>query len=787
MLSSLTTRVLARPRLVIAVTALLTLAASFGMRFLQSDTDVTRVLPDNLPEKALYDRMGEIFPSKEMVIIAIEGANLEDAATIQRLDRLTRRIEQLPRIDAVLSPTNAKIIRSEQGELIIRNAADPVPMTGLQALNFHQSLKDQPLLQDVLIKGDNSAIALLVFIKKSAREADAAQGIIELARDEKRNEGFVLNVTGRPAGTYWSRVVMGRDMGMLTTGALIMIVSLLFFTFRSLRGLVLPVGVAVISTLWTFGLMGYAGIPFTHSIEVLPILLLAIGVADGVHILKGYYQRARTHNDRAGIVSATMQDLTRPVILTSVTTMIGFLALNTSGIVSIMTLGWLTAFGILVALVLSLTLLPALLAELPLPKGKPGGTNANRRKQFTHLEHLAQRWGQLLVKKKKPVLWTTLLIMALAAFGATRVHLEFSTTSNFNAKHPFRIADEVVKKHFASSTNLAIIVEGKEADALKDPLLLQRINELELWLKRQPHVGTVQSITGYIKQMHRVMQGGDIHDYRLPGDVELIEVRDEGRLPTTVSVPGKELIAQYLALYEMSGKPGDFANLITYDYATARINVFIDSDKASVVAQLQDDIKLYLQQNMAETSVVMTGMAALLRAVNDLVVTGQAWSILTSLGLVLLVTALMFRSPSIGIYCTLPLFFALAFNFGFMGLTGIPLSVETMATSSVAIGAGIDYAIHFVHRYQHDRLSGMSYPASAIHALQGSGVAIFVNAMTVAAGFLVLVLSGFQGVKYLGLLIALTMITSAFAALTLLPILFATLKPRVFKTKKAKS
>jgi predicted RND superfamily exporter protein len=173
-------------------------------------------------------------------------------------------------------------------------------------------------------------------------------------------------------------------------------------------------------------------------------------------------------------------------------------------------------------------------------------------------------------------------------------------------------------------------------------------------------------------------------------------------------------------------------------------------------------------------------MAELIRAVNDMVVRGQAWSILTSLLLVFLVTALIFRSPVLGLFSTLPLFFSLFLNFGTMGLTHMALNVMTMATSSVAVGVGIDYAIHFVHRYQLERRRGASYEEAAHATLRSSGVAIAVNAATVALGFAALGLSAFKGVAHMGILISLTMVTSAFAALTILPVLFILLRPRAF-------
>ncbi len=276
--------VLAHPRSTICVVLVLTFLMSFGMKLIKTDTDVTRVLPDHIPAKALYDRIGDLFPSKETIVIGIEGDQLFSVDSIARLDRLTQQLESLSAIDSVLSPTNATVIDIIPGGLNIRAAADPLPKTEDEAANFREKLFDQPMFLDTLIAEDGKAVALLVFLKPHIRESDAAKMVIELAADVNRNEGFELNVTGRAASSYWSGIVMSQDMSVLTSAALAVIVIFLFAVFRSFRGVLLPLVVVTTSLVWTFGLMGYAGIYFTHTITVLPILLMAIGCVREVNV-----------------------------------------------------------------------------------------------------------------------------------------------------------------------------------------------------------------------------------------------------------------------------------------------------------------------------------------------------------------------------------------------------------------------------------------------------------------------------------------------------------------------
>ena len=782
---TLTEKVCKHPWSTIAATLLITACLGAGLKDIHADTDVTNDLPTNIPAKELYDRIDKIFPSKEMVVVGIKGDALYSSEGIARLQALTKFIKDTPGVDSVLSPTNARIISASDGLMRVKAAAKPLPADEEEAQEFRKNLLSQPLYRGTIVTPDARAFLILVFVKSGAKESDIAKRLVELAKDNQNNQGFELHVTGRPAATYWAKVLMGRDMGMLSGFAILIVLLILALTFRSFRGVLLPFSVVVFSVIATLGLMGWLKIPISHSTEVLPILLIAIGVADGIHIIKAFYANSATGADPFNAAILTMKDLNRPVILTSVTTAISFMALNTSGIHSIMLLGLFTAFGVMIALGISLTFLPAVLAILPSPKAL-----IKSRTRMGTANRLARAWGTFLVQHRRLVLTGIIIILAGAGIGSIFVPMEMSNLQNFKPDHPFRIDTQIVNENFAGASSLIIVVEGGKPDAIKDPGVLHKMDALENYLRTLPHVGAVQSITGFIKQMNKVLHDDKPSEYRIPNEtehqtgIEYIE-KNGNEIPKEVSfdVSGKQLIAQYLQLYEMSSKPDDFANLVTYDYSTAKITVFVDTDRASLLGELNKKVRSFMTKNLGGLKAELTGMVELIRAVNEMVISGQAWSIATSLLLVFVLSAMLFRSMILGLFSTMPLFFSLFLNFGIMGISHIALNVMTMATSSVAVGVGIDYAIHFIHRYQTTRLEGYSYEDAVPKSMQSSGVAIIINALTVAAGFSALTFSEFSGVAQMGFLISLTMVTSSFAALTILPALFVTLHPKAFKGK----
>ena len=401
------------------------------------------------------------------------------------------------------------------------------------------------------------------------------------------------------------------------------------------------------------------------------------------------------------------------------------------------------------------------------------------------IEKAAAGWANLLITRSRAMSLAVITVLLIAIGGTTLVHSEFTSLGNFPAAHPFVKASSWVNERFQSITSLMIVIDTEEKDGIKNPEVLQKMDDLATYLRDYPGVGSVRSVTDFIKQMHRVMHQNSPDQYRLPKStetekgIEWVEVDgEEVEQEVIFTVPGQELVAQYLTLYEMSGGADSFSNMLTWDASTSRMSVLVSSDRATYLDKLSLDVSTYIKENFGPLKAELTGMVELMRAINQMIITGQAWSISASLLLVLLLTAFLFRSIVLGIFAATPLFFSLFLNFGLMGLVGVPINLMTMATSAIAIGVGIDYAIHFIHAYQRAYEQSQD-PALALKStMTSSGVAIFLNAITVAAGFSALMVSEFTGVRQIGGLITATMLTSAFAALTILPLLFLAIRPK---------
>ncbi len=762
--------VVKHPLVSIGLILMLTLFFAYNLKNIQRDPDITSSLPKNIPAKQLYDRMNDLFPSRDFMLVAVESDSLFSVGTINLIYKISEHLSDMPDVYSVMSPTNLKIIRGTEDGMEVKPILEEPLADRNEVQKYKYALFNSDLPIENIVSKDRRMAGIMIFLKNTVKPEDAAKQIMNYIESIKTKDKLYL--TGKPVLTLYLGRGMARDMGLLFPMVLLLIVVILALSFRNIRGVALPLSVVIISVLWTLGLMALLGVPISHSTNMLPILLASIAVADGIHILNHYHNEAGNAANSAQAVIAVMSELNAPVIMTSVTTAIGFLSLNVSDIGSVGELGVFTAAGVIFAMIFSLTFIPAALSLMKIPK------RIHKSEKSSWLNTLALRYADFIIQRRLIVALFILLVVVFSILGIPKIILENNSISNFPKDHPARIDYEHINKHFAGTTFLTVMVEGDSAGAIKEPRVLQDMDNLKHFLKKQQHVGGALSLADYIKRMNKVMHADSIKYDRIPPQVVIQTgydwVRENGRwVEKTVrfKAPGRALIAQYLQLYEMSGKPDDFANLVDYEYKNARLNAFIDTESSNVLRELDNKTRRYLKDNFKSAGVEMTGTSELFLAINDLVVKGQFYSILVSMFLVILVTALLFRRFGDGLLNVIPLLFAMLFNFGFMGWAGIHLNIVTMLTSSIAIGVGVDYAVHFIHRYRLERQT-MAVEQSVSAALRDAGVPIILNAITVGLGFAILTFSIFAGVKQMGLLIAIAMFTSCFGAIAILPVLF---------------
>ncbi|MBP6749362.1 MAG: outer membrane lipoprotein-sorting protein [Xanthomonadaceae bacterium] len=444
-----------------------------------------------------------------------------------------------------------------------------------------------------------------------------------------------------------------------------------------------------------------------------------------------------------------------PVMLTAgLVATLGFFSLITFDVATIRTFGIFTGLGIVSAMVIELTFIPALRSLLPAPPPSTQKANAGRL-----WRKFADGLTNLVLRRNRAVLAGFLALAALAAIGMGFVQRENSTKSYFADDLDIRAEDRFLNAHLAGTNTLYVVFRGDGIDRMKDPAVLALIERTQRHIEALPDVGKTLSIVDLLKRMNSSINGG---------------AKGFDTLPAS-----QDLVSQYLLLYSMSGQPTDFDPYIDYDYKNANLIVWMKNDSSRYAGDVVADIRAFLQPQLPKgVRVQIGGSVPQSSALSETLVEGKIRNILQMMLVVLIAGTVIFRSLAAGFCLAAPLLLTVLVNFGVMGLTGIPLNTPNSVNSAMAIGIGADYAIYLLYRFREEYVGLGDFDLAMRETMQTAGKAIVYVASAIAGGYSVLLFSfGFYVHIWFGILIVMSMIVSAASALILIPALLKTFRP----------
>ncbi len=742
------------------VSLILILILSIGAFFLMKnntrmETDLDEYMPQDHPAFVYSDKAEEWFNIKDGIIIAIEDEDgIYNPRTLQKVKDLTKALQDMKEIkkDDVNSLYIAdNIIGTEEG-LDVTTFYEKVPESE-EALNSLQtSVKDNEMVFGKLVSKNERATLVVAEIEDDVFTQEFYHNILDLV--EKYEGPEKLYVAGRPIVEGTMAYLGPRDMQKMVPIVLVVIIVVLFLVLRSVKSTIFTLLVVILSTIWAFGLMAALNIPIYAVTTMMPIMLIAIGVADGIHLYSHLYifMNNNPRATKSEAVKDMLQGMWKPVVMTSVTTAVGFFALLTSQVYPIKYFGLFTAFGVMMAMVFSLVLIPAALIAFGLPgwKNRKDQEDSNQRDFFyKNLTTLAEK----VVKHKYITMFAAIIVIVISVLGMSRVWINSSFLEKFEKDSKIVQADSFINQHFGGTSKLNVILDAEQKDDFKAPAILKTMSKMQQEVEDSLQVvGNSFAITDYIERMNKVMHA-DSQKYNVIPD-------------------SKNLIAQYLLLYEMSGNPDNLWQVVDYDYKKANLSFQLKSDDSktlnrtiTLIEEYADDFKeLGVSINYAGS-----GYTALV--FTDLILDGQIKSIFLALVIVVILLSLMFKKFKVGLIGAVPITITAFISFGVMGLFNIPLSTTTALLSSIAIGIGIDYAVHFIERYKIYSQKTEDKMEAGRKTMHHSGRAILFNAMVVIAGFLVLLISSFPPNRALGALVSMNMFTSFIGTLTVMFVL----------------
>lgn len=691
-----------------------------------------------------------------------------DTSAIRAIESITIALDPLDDVVGVASVEN---IETTDGILTTGPVMEYPPTTDDECRAVRDKVRANGMLAGKIVSEDETATIVFANTTFEGHESlmiALYDRIKQITEEIGGPETYYLS--GTPMIMSRESVYMKGDMGFLIPLVILLIMAILFLVFRNVRGMITPLLVVLISVVWTLGLMALLKVPISILSTALPVVLVAIGCADGIHIITHYYGKLSVGMEKRNAIVDTMEELSSAVIMTSLTSMAGFASNLTSSLTPIREFGLFTAFGIGAAMVFSLSFIPAMMTLLGAPKQL--GHAANRSARETLLTQFLDRMGAFMIRRRTWVILGLIPAFALVIYMTFRVEVGYGFIKDFRKSSEIRISDDLINEKFPGSISFNVVIDSGKPGGAKDPQFLRKVQELQDSLEADPMVGGSTSIVDFLKRMNYVMHDNDSAYLRLPNPVEeVVTAPGAGpdAPPTIETVNGTDLVAQYILLYENSGG-SDIEKVVDFDYQKINVIFQLKSSYSRDIAHIERKASEFINTRFHNgVSGHMTGSGDLIVVISHYIINSQIISLVTSMATVLLMLIIAFWSLKGGLFAMMPIFFTIFMNFTMMRVFGVTLDVATAMIASMGVGIGIDYSIHFVSRYRIVYAKGGSVDEALSGTMHDTGKAIVFNGAAVAAGFLVLVFSNFKPIANVGWLVAVTMVVSATGSLVILP------------------
>ncbi len=753
------------PRRVVAATLVLTaVLAAFAVR-VRIESALESVLPAGDPAAAFYEQVRRQFGSDDVGVVGLLADDVFAPATLEKVARLTTALGKLPGVESVLSISNMKDVAADvfnPPPLLPRIPPTPADVEALRA-----KLAAVPLYRENLVSPDGRGAAITIFFEamSDARYADLDLDgrIARLLADAEGPER--LYYTGAAHVKQAAVSLMRRDIAFFTPIALLVVIASLWVSFRTKRGVVLPLAAVSIALVWTLGVLVLSGRGIALGTFVLPALLLVVGSSYAIHVMARYYEQAEDGTERRPVVTRAFARVWQPLAISVFVTVIGFGALMVSRIPAIWELGAFAALGVLFLGIVCLTFLPATLALMPVER-----VARRARDGSPALSGFLGRLARLVACSPRPIWWVAAALGLVALLGMRRIEVDSDFLNYFSPRSEVRQANEIINQEVAGSNPFYVVVEGPEPGALGRWVNLWLLKDLQQFLRTLPGITSSISIVDYLELLESGLTastGGDLV-VNERGDVVPIEKpRPFWEDPAQLE-PVLKLVAQ---------TPETFSSVVTPDLQTASILVRTTLSGSRAIEETLGKIREHVANRFpAELRVHLTGNLVLLTGTASEIVAGQVKSLALALGVILVVLSLMFLSLRIGLLAILPNVLPILLFFGVMGWLGIDLNLGTSLIAAIVLGIAIDSTIHYMARLNLELRGETDQQAAIARTVGRVGAPIVYATGALCLGFLIFALSSFVPIQDFGRLSSLAMAGSLGANLVLLPSLLSSVK-----------
>lgn len=741
------------PWLVIMMTVVLMATAGYGVRYVQFKNDYRMFFSEDNPQLQVFEALEKTYTRDDNILVVVtpQDSGVFTAKNLAIAEYITKRLWQTPYATRVDSITNFQHSTAQGDDLFVGDLvreADRLSPTEL--VRIQQVAVNSPLLRNRLVSPDGRVMGFNLIIRRpgkdqNAETKDAVTFVRELVSEVQRaHPELSFHLTGALMIDTAFAESSERDAKTLTPTMLTIIVVGLWWFLRSFIGMAAAATMMTLSVISAIGLAGWLGIAFSPSSIPAPTILLTLAVADSVHILTGYYAGLHRGLARQAAMKESLQVNFKAIFFTNLTTAVGFWSMNYSDAPPFRDLGNITAMGVGVAYVLTITFLPALMMVLPAKRGQiaPSVTTT-----FAGLAGMIATHRYVLV-----AVVPLLMGVVLACIPLNRLDDQY--VRYFDESVAFRSDTDYITKNLTGMYNIDYSIEQGEQGGLNEPAFLQQVERFAQWYREQPEVLHVYVLNDILKRLNQNMHGDDPAWYRLP------ETR--------------ELAAQYMLLFEMSLPYGlDLSNRVNVSKSATRMTVTLGSLTSQQIIDLETRAQGWLAGNATLIKRADgTGTTVLFAHIGQRNIVSMISGELISIVIVSLIMILVLRSVSLGLLSLVPNLLPAGMAFGVWGLMVGQVGMASSVVAAMTLGILVDDTVHFLSKYQHARRDKQLEPQEALsYAFVTVGHALWITSVVLIAGFSLLTLSPFRVNYETGLLTSIIFALGLFAEFLLLPLI----------------
>ena len=734
---------------IIAVSVAMAVGLGLLIPSSETDPDIRNYIPRNMESRVTNDSIEQEFGVQDMIMVLFTDTTVLKPGNLRQVREIDRALSRMEGIGTVNSVYTARKIEGRDGMMMVDPLIERIPETaeGLEILR--QDILTNDFARDIVISSDMTAAAITGTVNSNVSEYETLNKVDSVIA-ASRGDARVLT-GGLPYIRQFITSDVNHDALILIPVALVIMLTVLKLSLGNWRSVFIPFTVVILSTLVTMGLIPLLGLKFSIIMSLAPIILISVANNYGIYLVSRHQELRRADMPMTGreTVRAITGSLNMPILFSGLTTVAGLLGLLTHSIIPARQVGILAATGVSLALVMSLLLIPALIYMQHSPGRKPMPPHSERNDLITRA---LAKISAVVIRRPGRVLLVSLGVTLLLGIGVIFLRIETNQENFFPHKHPVRKAAEIINTKFGGSQTISVMISGD----IKDPVVMKRIDGLTRHLKSSEGVGSVFSISDVVREMSKALYE--------PGEEGYDMIPSSG-----------EAIAQMFELYNMSGNPDDFKQLMNFENTKAHLLVRLSDPENKTVRALRDDLKNYTADFPAR--VTTGGYAFIMNDFAQKIIYGQVSSLAFALVIVLILLTIIFRSVKGGLTGSIPLAASILIQFGVMGIAGIAIDAATALLSSIMIGVGVDFTIQFLWRYKIELKKGISHSEAIIATYRTTGRSIVINGLSVMAGFSATLLSGFLSIRFFGYLTLLAIGSCLVYAIIVMPAFMLYFKP----------